>query len=122
MKKIILLALFCAAGISSAQAQTEPAPAPSSFTRTEEYCQVLATSKLLSTKVTITVDYGQETKLFAFKDTRLKDATGQVQAFNSVIDALNYMNSQGWEFVNAYAITLSGQNVYHYVMRRKART
>lgn len=71
--------------------------------------------------MTITVDYGQETKLFTFKDTRLKDETGQVQAFNSVIDALNYMNSHGWELVNAYAITLSGQNVYHYVMQRKAR-
>ena len=78
---------------------------------------ILATSKLFSTKVTIDIDYGQERKFFA--DNRYKDATGKVQAFNSVVDVLNYQNSQGWEFVNAYVITVGSQNVYHYVMKRR---
>jgi hypothetical protein len=29
------------------------------------------------------------------------------------------MASQGWEFVNAYAITIRSENVYHYIMRRR---
>lgn len=119
MKKLLLAFALSSVAALPTFAQTEQASVPASFKRTEEYCLVLATSKLMSTKVTITIDYGQETKLFAFKDARVKDETGKVQAFNSVIDALNYMNSQGWEFVNAYTITVSGQNVYHYVMRRR---
>lgn len=80
---------------------------------------VLATSKFLSKKVDITVDFGQEVKLFSFKDQRLKDDAGKVLAFNSVIDALNYMAKQGWEFVNAYAITINSQNVYNYVLKKR---
>lgn len=92
------------------QAQTAPK-------QTEQYCQVLATHKPFSTKVILTVDYGQETKFFGDKGT-VRTEDGKIQSFNSVIDALNFMNSQGWQFVNAYAILVSGQNVYHYVMRR----
>jgi len=29
------------------------------------------------------------------------------------------MSSKGWEFVNAYAITVDNENVLHYVMKRK---
>ena len=77
---------------------------------------ILASQKFLSTKVVISIDFGQERRLFA--DNRYKDAEGRVQSFNSVIDVLNYQNSQGWEFVNAYVITVGNQNVYHYVMKR----
>ncbi len=84
----------------------------------EEYCMILATEKFLSTKVTVEVDFGQEWSFW--KDKRgLRDENGKKIVFNSVIDALNYMASEGWEFVNAYVLTVSGQNVYHYVMRRK---
>lgn len=38
--------------------------------------------------------------------------------FNSMIDALNYMGTQGWEFVQAYAITMGNTNVYHFLMKR----
>src|SRR5690606_9177419 len=83
----------------------------------EEYCMVLATSKLLSTKLTIQIDVGQEWSFW--KDKRsLRDESGKRIEFNSVIDALNYMASDGWEFVNAYAITVGNQNVYHYVLKR----
>lgn len=88
--------------------------------RTEEYCLILATSKFLSSQVTITIDFGQETGLLTqYKDRAVYDeASGKLKSFNSVIDALNWMNSQGWEFINAYAITVGNQNVYHYVMKR----
>lgn len=112
MKKLLLLLLLCSPLLSIAQTDSVK------IKPHEQYCMILATSKFLSSKVNITVDFGQETKLFSFKDNRLKDDEGKIIAFNSVIDALNYMATQGWLFVNAYCITVSGQNVYHYVMRK----
>ena len=81
------------------------------------YCEILGTEKLLSTKVTITVDFGQKMKYFA--DNRMKDDAGKPLVFNSMIDALNFMGKQGWEFAQAYAVTISNQNVYHYLMKKE---
>ena len=120
MKKLLTLVALAVALNTQAQTTPPPATAGPTATRTEEYCMVLATAKMMSTKVTITIDFGQERKYFS--DARYKDDAGKVVTFNSVIDALNFMNSQGWEFVNAYAITVGGQNVYHYVMKRRATT
>lgn len=85
-----------------------------------EYVQIVGTSKLLSTKLTIQIDFGQRTKLFSSgKETIIKDENGKTLEFNSMIDALNFMSKNGYEFVNAYAITVSNQNVYHYLLRNK---
>jgi hypothetical protein len=84
-----------------------------------EYVQIVGTSKLLSSKLNIEIDFGQEDKLFKDKDTRVKSAEGKNLDFNSMIDALNFMSKNGYEFVNAYVITISNQNVYHYLLRKK---
>lgn len=118
MLKKITLALLLAT--STAVALPARAQDAASAKAPEQYCMVLATAKMFSTKVTVALDYGQETKFFGGTDARLKDESGRIQAFNSVVDALNYMSSQGWEFVNAFVITTSGQNVYHYLLRRRA--
>lgn len=81
------------------------------------YCEIVGTSNFTGTKVTIVVDYGEQVKLT--KPNWIKDDEGKIQKFNSMIDALNYMGDQGWEFVQAYAVT-SGSNthVYHYILKR----
>jgi len=85
-----------------------------------EYVQIVGTSKFMSNKVTIQIDFGQKTKFFSGgKETLVKDETGKLLEFNSMIDALNFMSSNGFDFVNAYAITKGEQNVYHYLLRRK---
>lgn len=81
------------------------------------YCELVGTQKFLSTEVTISVDYGQQRRFF--QDNRLKDETGNVQSFNSMVDALNYMGSFGWEFVQAYVVTVGQQNVYHWLLKKK---
>lgn len=111
MKKTLLI-FFLAIITLSVRAQQDTTK------QKEEYCMLLATSRLFSTKLTITADFGQETHLFKYTDQRIKDEQGSVIKFNSVIDALNYMAKQGWLFVNAYVITVSNQSVYHYVLRR----
>ena len=57
------------------------------------YCELLGTQKFMSTKVTISVDFGQERKFFG--DNRMVDENGNVQVFNSMVDAMNYMGSLG---------------------------
>ncbi len=85
-----------------------------------EYVQIVGTSKLLSTKLTIEIDFGQRTKFFSTgKETIVKDEVGRAVDFNSMIDALNFMSANGYEFVNAYAITIENRNVYHYLLRNK---
>ncbi|MFT7033093.1 MAG: hypothetical protein ACJA2S_001594 [Cyclobacteriaceae bacterium] len=37
-----------------------------------DYIQIVGTSKLLSNKVTIEIDFGQENKLWSVKDTQVK--------------------------------------------------
>lgn len=83
-----------------------------------EYVQIVETSKLLSTKVTIQLDFGQRNKRFDLKDTQVYDEEGSLLKFNSMIDALNFMAANGYEFVNAYAITTGNTNVYHYLLRK----
>jgi hypothetical protein len=83
------------------------------------YCEIVGTKKLLSTKVTVVIDFGQSTKWFS--DNRYKDpATGKPYVFNSMVDALNFMGINRWEFVQAYTIG-DAQNgyVYHFLLKRQ---
>lgn len=82
------------------------------------YCELVGMAKLFSTKVTVSVDYGEERSFF--KDTRMRDdQTGKVTSFNSMVDALNYMGTKGWVFEQAYIVTTSNQNVYHWLLKKK---
>ena len=86
-------------------------------TKIEQYCDVVATPRLLSSKVTIDIDYGESRSIW--KDNRLKTEEGKVKKFNTVIDALNYMGNNSWQLVNAFPVsTGSSTYVYHYVFRK----
>jgi hypothetical protein len=85
-----------------------------------EYARIVGTSKFMSAKVTIQIDFGQDRTFFSQqKDTRLTDGNGKSIIFTSMIDALNFMDKHGYEFLQAYAITVGSQNVYHYLLRKK---
>lgn len=82
------------------------------------YCELVGTAKFLSNKVTIKIDFGEERAFLG--DNRLRDEqTGRVKVFNSMVDALNYMGNDGWEFVQAYVVTVGQQNVYHWLLKRR---
>ena len=81
------------------------------------YCEIVGTSKFLSTKVNVVVDYGEAHSFF--QDRRIIDEqTGEVAKFNSMVDALNYMGDKGWEFVQAYDIGSGGSFVYHWLLKK----
>ena len=88
-----------------------------------EYVQIIGEFKPFRTKLMIRIDFGQKIKLFSSGDESfIKDKDGQVLDFNSMIDALNFMSKNGFEFVTAYVATIDTQNVYHYVLKNKKRT
>ena len=86
-----------------------------------EYMQIVGTTGFLTNKVSITLDYGQTAagKLFGKGKMVVKDKDGKRMKFNSMIDALNFLGTNGYDFVDAYAITIGNNNVYHYMMRKR---
>ena len=111
MKKLIFFAALLISFTATAQVDTS---------WVEQYARVEATPKLLSSKVTIDVDFGESRKFCS--DNRLRDEeTGKLKKFNSVTDALNYMGSQGWVLVNAFPVDNNVPNstpIYHYYFKK----
>lgn len=109
MKNIIIVALILFSSFQSfAQHDT---------TKVEQYAEVVATPRLLSNKVTIDIDYGEERSIW--RDNRLKEDNGRLKKFNTTIDALNYMGKGGWKLVNAFPVSVGpNSQVYHYVFKK----
>jgi hypothetical protein len=91
-----------------------------------EYIELVGAQKLMSSEVNVFVDYGQKTQLFGKVQTIRDDSkgtfangTGMNKDFKSMIDALNFFNSRGWEYVNQYVVTSTNANVYHILLKRK---
>ena len=109
VKRVGLLLFLFVALKGNAQQETK---------KVEQYCEVVATGRMFSNKVTFEVDYGEEKSVW--KDNRLKDENGKFKKFNTVIDAINYLGKEGWSLVNAFPIS-NGNNpmVYHYVFKKE---
>jgi len=109
MKKILIACIILfTSSVSDAQVDTA---------RVEQYCQVIATPGLLSNKVTIDIDFGEEKSVW--RDSRLKDCDGKIKKFNTIIDALNYMGRQGWIFINAYPVTIGQNTIFHFAFKKQ---
>lgn len=85
-----------------------------------EHIQIVGQQKLLSTKVKIDVEFGQQNKVLSGHDTRIKDENGYPMIFNSMIDALNFFSKHGYDFLQAYTVTVGSQNVYHFLMKKSS--
>jgi len=108
MKKIIGTVMLSLV-VSLCFAQTDTASI-------EQYCQVIATPRLLSNKVTIDIDYGEEKSFW--NDSRLKNNDGKLKKFNTIIDALNFMGQQGWVFINAYPVKTNTTEIFHFAFKK----
>lgn len=95
-----------------------------------EYIEIVGTPNVLSTKLTIALDFGQENKFWSNKEYELRDADGKRIKFNSMIDALNFMGKNGYELIMPYIVpgtnsassntgTNTGSSIHHYLLRRK---
>lgn len=85
------------------------------------YCEIVGTQKLINSKVTITLDFGQTgaASLMTYKNL-LMDKNGKPIIFNSMVDAMNMMGELGWTFEQAYVVSLgtSGASVYHWLLSK----
>lgn len=80
------------------------------------YCEIVAKATGFSMKYTVIVDYGQK---FSWKAQSIKGTDGNAIKFNSVIHALNFMDENGWGYVNNYAVSTKEGSEYHYLFKKK---
>ena len=113
MKPILILVLALTIHMAGAQE-----PADTSFFYA--YAELVGTQKFLSRQVLVEVDFGQERKFFS-NNLIVDPSTGKVRDFNSMVDAMNFMGENGWEFVQAYVVTAGNQNVYRWLLKRACR-
>ena len=108
MKKAIIFSIILLATYTTF-AQTDTS-------KIEQYCQVIATPRLLSNKVTISIDFGEEKSIWS--DNRIKNIDGKIKKFNTVIDALNFMGREGWSFINAFPVITGTTTIYHFAFKK----
>lgn len=111
MKKIfaILLVSFLMFTFSSVASAEEPTQ--------RVYAELLGTGTNflnLNKNVKVSVELGQFQS--ATKAYTLLDENGKDIKFNSMVAAMNYMGERGWKFVQAYVVTVSNQNVLHWLL------
>lgn len=84
------------------------------------YCELVGVQGLFTKKVNVAVDFGQQSKLFA--NESLVDEKGKAIVFNSMVDAMNYMSRHGWEFEQAYVVTIgsdsSASHHFHWILSK----
>lgn len=85
--------------------------------KVERYCEIVATSRLFSNRVTIEVNYGDEKT--AWQDTRMRDDSGKVVKFNNLVDALNNFGRNGWKLIHSFPVTHGNTNVYHFFLKKE---
>lgn len=92
MKRILLLLALTLAALSAAHGQEKI------------YCEIIGTQGVLSKKVAVKIDFGQQ--LGQFSENKLLDEKGQGIAFETMVDAMNHMSAQGWELEQAVCFTI----------------
>lgn len=118
MKKAFLTGALVCSFLTALQAQTVAGVPVKDLS--VDFVQIVGTSRPFSNKLTVEIDFGQENKLFSSdKDTRIKEANGRNKVFNSIIDALNFMSANGYDFVQAFAFVKDNLSVTHYLLKNK---
>ncbi|QMU30429.1 hypothetical protein [Adhaeribacter radiodurans] len=50
---------------------------------------------------------------------KIKDMKGKDIQFNYMVEALNFMTKNGYEFIQAYTSIEEEQSIYHYLLKKK---
>lgn len=80
------------------------------------YCEMNAIQKPFSQKFNIVVYYGDDYKnMQAIRD----EETKKLEKFFSTVDALNFMASMGWRFVNMQLSSEAGFVIYKYLLEKR---
>jgi hypothetical protein len=88
----------------------------------EEYIQIVGTEKFLKPfQVTIRVMFGQVSKAKEMPLSTLYTDETQKKPYplNGMVGALNFFSKYGYEYIDAYALTMQSSNVYHFLLRKR---
>ena len=86
-----------------------------------EYIQIMGSPVLLKKKLHILIDFGQFYNTISNKEQVILDSTGRSMQFNSMIEALNFMSANGYEFVQAYGVSINNNEIEHYYLLKKKK-
>ena len=113
MKKFFLVALLALVGFS---ANSQVIVDEVNINELDiKYVELVGRNKIGFGKIKVIVDYGQP---FSFKSQAIRGAAGEKAAFNSMIDALNFMEANGWVFVSNYVVSSSEENEIRYILQK----
>lgn len=116
MQKILVLvfsSLFSV--VFSLQAQTIDGVALKEIEST--YIQLTGRGRLFSNTIRVEVDFGQDRSRGRVNDSQIIDQNGNVVLFNSMVDALNFFDRLGYEYVDSEHI--SEDSPIQYLLRKK---
>jgi hypothetical protein len=106
MKYFLLATLLLLAG--AAPAQTAPSPASASA-GPYRYCALVVDDSYFSGFNSLSLDYGyRKAYKIGQADATLDAAEQLIRKNSSVIFALNYLSSLGWECFNVTSVTIDG--------------
>ncbi len=75
-----------------------------SYAQTDSFCEI-SSFPFLGNKCKVTMDFGQYSKVRLTTSNQLIiEKDGSDKEFNTLIDALNFLVANGWEFVQAYSV------------------
>lgn len=114
MKKLLLLTAIILFSAFHVKAQENGNGSAEKFV----YCELVGTQKFMSQNITVALDFGQKTSYWSNKNRKLVDENNKPVVFNSMVDAMNFMGENGWEFAQAYIVTMGQQNVYHWLLKK----
>lgn len=119
MKTLLLLLLITGCFHHSANSQTVDGIPIKDIN--SEYIQIYEYPILLTRKLQVLIDFGQSRRALSTAEQVIRDSSGKKMEFNSIIEALNFMDENGYEFVQAYAVSLVAKDIEQYfIMKKKA--
>jgi hypothetical protein len=84
-----------------------------------EYIQIVGSGNFRVGKIGVRIDFGNENKYLSTKEIRIKDENGDLLEFNSMIDALNFLSKNGYEFIDSYTIPHDYNDTCYYILKKR---
>ncbi|MDR2963908.1 MAG: hypothetical protein LBU90_09810 [Bacteroidales bacterium] len=82
------------------------------------YCELLGKGKAFSSKLKVRANFGQQISFWKGVDY-IRDAKGRKMSFNSMVDAMNFLGTQGWEFVQATVVVEDGESTFSWLLKKE---
>lgn len=82
------------------------------------YCEIIGERRSPIASLDVTVDYGEPVK--RSKAARVQQEKQGIRThFDSMAEAMNHLDKEGWEFVQAYVESIEGRSYLHWILRKK---